>query len=246
MNVLDPARILVRKARERILDKDESELLFRRKILEQYQRWYDGRLPELYHTPAPTPEQRLTAPNKQDAAILTWHRLHQQVKYLADLKLPVDAFDGMALLDIGAGPMPSASCFAGARLHCLDPLLPDYLRIGFPLHYYGDVKFVNGPAEAIPLDDNSMDAVISVNAIDHVNDIDKTAAEIRRVLKPGGRLRMHVHYHKAYKCEPIELNDRRFTELFGWAGQLTKLDEQPVSHSTALEGDESFALWSNF
>ena len=177
---------------------------------------------------------------------MTWHKLHQEAKYLENLQLPPDAFRNMKLLEVGSGPMPSATCFKGCRLYCLEPLLPEYILAGFPLHYYENVTFIHGAAENIPAEDNFFDAVISVNAIDHVDDINETADEIRRVLKPGGRLRMHMHYHKPAICEPIELNDDRFCDLFSWCGRLKKIKGSRTSFSANVPEHESYALWSNF
>ena len=43
-------------------------------------------------------------------------------------------------------------------------------------------------AQAIPFDDNTFDLVIANHMLYHVPDLDKAVSEIRRVLKPGGRL----------------------------------------------------------
>ncbi len=168
------------------------------------------------------------------------------MKYLEDLELTPDAFQGMKLLDIGSGPMPSATCFKGCQIYCLEPLLHKYLEIGFPLHYYENVTFIHGVSEAIPVEDNFFDAVISVNAIDHVDDIRKTATEIKRVLKTDGLFRMNVHYHPPIKCEPIDFDDDFFQELFGWCTNLTKIKTSKKNHSITLPNNESFVLWSNF
>ena len=118
-----------------------------------------------------------------------------------------DAFKNMQLLEVGSGPMPSATCFTHCRLYCLEPLLPEYLEIGFPLHYYCNPAFIHAAAENIPVEDNFFDAVITENALDHVDNIVETANEIRRALKPSGLLRMHVQYHLPTLTEPIEIDD---------------------------------------
>ncbi|MCW8924735.1 MAG: class I SAM-dependent methyltransferase [Xanthomonadales bacterium] len=226
--------------------KQAAELQFWIEEITRYRKWYRGELSPLYRTPGPLEHQKVKSTSEKDSSILTWHRLHQEVKYLEDLDLPADVFQGMKVLDVGAGPIPSATCFKGCRLYCLEPLIPQYLEAGFPLHYYDNVNFVHGAAENIPLKDDFINAVISVNAIDHVDDIEATSSEIRRVLKPGGLFRMHVHYHQAMVCEPIVLNDRIFRELFGWCGDLRKLKVSNSNHSTLLDDQESYVLWSNF
>jgi len=50
------------------------------------------------------------------------------------------------------------------------------------------VRFLAGRAEAIPFPDLSVDIVLMFLSLHHVTDRDAAAAEIARVLRPGGRL----------------------------------------------------------
>jgi arsenite methyltransferase len=52
----------------------------------------------------------------------------------------------------------------------------------------GNVTFMKGDVEAMPIPDNSIDVVISNCVINLSTDKDRAFAEIYRVLKPGGRL----------------------------------------------------------
>lgn len=228
-------------------DKYEAEVSFWIDVQREYIKWYLGELADLYGTKPPKEDEKVRARNLKDSAILTWFKLHQQPKYLHDLALDRDAFAGLRLLDIGAGAMPSALCFDNCDLYCLDPLYHKYLEAGFPFHYYGAVKFVYAFAEDIPLDDDFVDAVISVNAIDHVDNLEKTSLEIKRVLKEGGKLAMHVHYHKATVTEPIEINDAIFQELFSWCRGLRKISESQSKMGWDLkDANEKYTLWKNF
>ncbi|MFL9939494.1 glycosyltransferase [Paraburkholderia graminis] len=49
-------------------------------------------------------------------------------------------------------------------------------------------------AHVLPFDDNSFDAAIVMNAFEHFHEPDKAAAELLRVLKPGGRLLIHTAF----------------------------------------------------
>lgn len=227
----------------RPIGKETAEANFWRRFHRDLVAWYQGEK-SLFAVPPPQPTEKKTGATLEDSAVLTWFE-HQKSKYLNALSLPPDAFRGMKLLDVGAGPMPSAVAFEGCELYCLDPLFPRYLEAGFPIHYWPGVLYVQGRSEAIPLPDASMDAVISVNAIDHVDDLPKTASEIRRVLRPGGRFAMQVHYHKSTKTEPIEITDAQFESLFGWVEGLRKVQETPAKMGNKLYPGETFVVWSN-
>jgi ubiquinone/menaquinone biosynthesis C-methylase UbiE len=55
------------------------------------------------------------------------------------------------------------------------------------------LKLIEGSAESIPLDDRSIDTVVTTWTMCSVPGIDQALAEIRRVLKPGGRLLFVEH-----------------------------------------------------
>ena len=237
---------ILKTIKNSLITKKYSELRFWQHEIQQYQKWFNGELPQLYKTRSPLSINIVLTENIKDSSILTWHKLHQEPKYLNDLELSPNAFEGMTLLDIGSGPMPSATCFKGSRLYCLDPLLPQYLESGFPLHYYENVHFIHGSSEHIPIKNNFFDAVISVNAIDHVDNLMDTSKEIKRVLKMDGLFRMHVHYHPPTKCEPNSIDDNLFLNLFNWCNNLKKIKVSQNSFSIELPIGESFVLWSNF
>ena len=69
---------------------------------------------------------------------------------------------------------------------------------------------VIGVGEALPFKDNSIDGVVSIAVLEHVRDPFRCAAEIVRVLKPGGRLiccvpllaPVHAYPHHYYNMTP--------------------------------------------
>ena len=241
--------ILRVKSRSKLLHpKYKAEILFWKSILIKYQEWYEGKIRLLYGEPCPNDISRVISFDKQYSAILTWLNIHQKVKYLEDLLLEKSAFDGLRILDIGSGPLPSASTYLNCEIYCLDPLIPLYIEAGFPIHIYENrIKFVFGFSEQMPFPDNYFDAIISVNAIDHVDDFDLTANEIKRVLKPGGKLRFHIHYHSKTITEHLELNDAIVSSAFSWAEGFKKLSESKKKRGSIVEdSSESYSLWSNF
>lgn len=234
-------KILIKK-----VNKHDAELEFWEIEIKNYINWYIGVIKQHYGTLSPGCDEKVKARTLKDSAILSWFNLHQKPKYLADLNLNKNAFVGKKVLDVGSGPYPSALAFDNIELYALDPLLSKYIEAGFPIHYYSNVKFVSSFAENMPFDDNFFDVVITLNAIDHVDDLEKTAMEIKRVLKPEGFFIAHVHYHKATTTEPIEITDDIFKQLFSWCKKLNKIHTSDIKHGSVCQDGESYTLWSNY
>jgi ubiquinone/menaquinone biosynthesis C-methylase UbiE len=228
-------------------DKEFAEIKFWRRQIGAYLKWYNGECKELYGHPSPVESQKIRSYKPEIAALLTFFEIHQKEKYKRDLLLNEDDFVGMKVLDVGSGPFPSALCFKDCEVYSLDPLIDSYVSAGYPLHCYDSRgKFVCAQAENIPFEDGFFDAVVSVNAIDHVNDFAATAMELKRVLKTGGKFRMHVHYHPKTKAEPLELNDEIFIRNYSWVNGIKKWGESKQKVGTQVVGhNELFVVWGN-
>ncbi|MDH5638182.1 MAG: methyltransferase domain-containing protein [Nitrospinota bacterium] len=64
---------------------------------------------------------------------------------------------------------------------------------------FGNVELLEGKAESLPVDDGVADVVFHVNLFHEVADMEKFHQQIRRALKPGGRL-----YMADWKAIPTE------------------------------------------
>lgn len=99
------------------------------------------------------------------------------------------SLDGKAVLDLATGPgfCAATAAAAGARVVGVD-LAPEMIERARRAH--PDVDFRVAPAEDLPLDDDSVDVVLSSFGLPHFADHRAVFAECRRVLRPGGRMAM--------------------------------------------------------
>lgn len=98
-------------------------------------------------------------------------------------------WEGLNTLDIGCGGgfMSEALASRGARVIGIDP----WKAVLREAHKHAqtcqmEICYLAGAGESLPLDDDSMDRVVSVDVLEHVLDVHRVLAEIYRVLRPGG------------------------------------------------------------
>lgn len=215
----------------------EREVEFWQREIINYVKWYRGEI-ELWGCSAPT--EKITTYDLKSNACLTWTASHKD-EILKRLELRSESLWGKRVLDVGCGPTGYLMLFAGACRYGLDPLTNVYEKIGFPLRSH-NIRYICAQAEKMPSWDGSFDAVVSWNALDHVDNFEETAREITRVLKTGGELRVEVHYHgEVDELHPQILGDRDVTENFGpYFSNLVK------TKSTAAEWPEGtwIHLWT--
>jgi len=98
---------------------------------------------------------------------------------------------GDAVLDVacGAGNATIPAAQTGAKTTGLD-LTPELLAAGRKAAAEAgvEIEWIEGDAEQLPFDDGSFDAVLSVFGCMFAPDQKRTAEELARVLRPGGRL----------------------------------------------------------
>jgi arsenite methyltransferase len=102
---------------------------------------------------------------------------------------------GETVVDIGAGPGFLAVEMAAAvgphgRVHAIDPSesMLALARARETEPGTAPVEVASGSANALPLPDASVDAAVATQVLEYVADIPGALAEVRRVLRPGGRV----------------------------------------------------------
>ena len=100
----------------------------------------------------------------------------------------------ISAIDIGFGtgfPLTEIALRLGdsSIVYGIDPWKDAIKRVNKKVDYYGltNVRIIEGVAESIPLDNDSIDLITSNNGINNVSDIDKVLSECSRIIKQGGQ-----------------------------------------------------------
>lgn len=77
-----------------------------------------------------------------------------------------------------------------------------------------NLDFLAGSGDAIPLEDNSVDCVVSFETLEHHDKHEEMLSEIQRVLRPGGILVMSTPDKENYTDKPNQINPYHVKELY--------------------------------
>ena len=158
---------------------------------------------------------------------------HFEYLFVDAFGLSADWFAGKRMLDIGCGPTGSLewATMAAERVG-LDPLVDNYRSLGIEGHA---MQYVNAPSESIPFPTTYFDVVSSFNLLDHVDELDQTVDEIKRVVTAGGTLLIIVEVnHSPTIAEPISLS-WDLPELFAPAFTLVEARRYPLNPNILYE-----------
>ena len=147
-------------------------------------------------TATPAPKFAINRPKDIHTAT-PWHRYGHYIRTLPkaleeqvpDLRLQPTS----RLLDYGCATMPYRYMF---------PPTVDY--VGADLPGNPDAHVDLNPDATVPADDESFDAVISTQVLEHVSDPALYLSECFRVLRPGGRMLVSTHGVFAYHPDPVD------------------------------------------
>lgn len=141
------------------------------------------------------------------------------IRYLASQQL----VDGKVVLDIACGSGYGTSLLAktAKTVYGVDI---DADTVAYAQKHYGaqNITFKVGDGERIPLDDNSVDVVVTYETIEHIPDYKKFMKEVSRVLRPDGLAIVstpndlefaegnHYHLHEFTEKELVSLVKKDF------------------------------------
>ncbi|OHB76733.1 MAG: hypothetical protein A2Z34_02755 [Planctomycetes bacterium RBG_16_59_8] len=185
-------------------------------------------IPVMIPVPKDSPQRQLFGKETSELApwferrdeIDTYHRGKRDAAWCARLFIRDDEFlsasshpqgEKTFFVEIGPGPIPRLTWFEATIRVGIDALAEHYDSA------FGDppcpINFLSAHTEAIPLANESVDALLCVNALDHVGNMSLTLSELWRILKPNGLFFLGVLYDSSpLSCEEPHVVDREFLE----------------------------------
>jgi ubiquinone/menaquinone biosynthesis C-methylase UbiE len=130
-------------------------------------------------------------------------RLQQWQRIVDRLGLPWLQQAQMVEVGSGMGLFTLTGALLGFQISGVEYASDRYrtsLRVATTIAQHNNIelRFIQSPAEQLPLPDQSTDLVISFQTFEHVEDVAATLREIRRVLRPGGHLFAQVPNYAAW------------------------------------------------
>ena len=114
------------------------------------------------------------------------------------------------VLEIGGGTGANLPCYGPAveSLTITEPQLPMLRRLERRVREQGRaIKVLRAPAEDLPFDDDTFDVAVSTLVLCGVDDQPRALRELRRVLRPGGRL-LFIEHVRSGDPSRARLQDR--------------------------------------
>jgi ubiquinone/menaquinone biosynthesis C-methylase UbiE len=159
---------------------------------------------------------------------------HYERFYTTFFGLDREFYRGKRIIDIGCGPRGSLEWadMAAERVG-LDSLADEYMKLGADKH---KMTYVDSGAEAIPFRAAHFDAAFAFNSLDHVRDLERVIAEIKRIVRPGGLFLLITEIgHAPTATEPqsfsFEIIDRFAPEFAAVWSQAFEIDNSQVYQS---------------
>jgi SAM-dependent methyltransferase len=142
------------------------------------------------------------------------------------LRAEAEGVDGKRVLDVGCGVKPYFPFFAGAG---------EYVGVDAS-HPAAEL---HAPAESLPVEDASFDVVLCTQVLEHADDPAQVVRELRRVVKPGGRVLASTHGVQVYHPDPVDLwrwTHEGLRRLFADNAEWSALSVAPSAGTTVSVG----------
>lgn len=147
--------------------------------------------------------------------LMTDNRSSTQMEHLHRYAIACQFAHGRTVLDIACGEGYGSNLLAShaAFVYGVD-VASDAVAHAARKYTRENLRYLRGTATAIPLQDGSVDLVVSFETIEHLREHDEMMAEIRRVLRPNGTLIMSSPDKRYYSDLPGHANPFHLRELY--------------------------------
>ena len=137
------------------------------------------------------------------------------------------------LIDVASGTGDIAKLFLEkideiAHVTCVEPNVEMLKQGEKKLKKFGEINWINAPAEKIPLKDDVFDYYSISYGIRNVSDINRTLKEAFRVLKPGGRF-MCLEFSKI-ENELFNFVYKQYSKTIPLIGKFIVGSEKPYKY----------------
>jgi SAM-dependent methyltransferase len=129
------------------------------------------------------------------------------------------------LLDVGCGVKPYGPWF--------EPYVSEHVGVDIEGNPDADLT---GTIESIPVEDASFDLVICTQVLEHCDDPAQGVRELRRVVRPGGRVLLSTHGVQVYHPAPHDLwrwTHEGLERLFLTNGTWASVSVRPAAGTAA-------------
>ena len=125
------------------------------------------------------------------------------------------------VLEVGCGTGANLEHYDWQKIESFHATEPDPYMLkrvqpkldALPAEARAKVTLTEAPAEALPFADGSFDTVVSTLVLCTVTEPSRALSEIRRVLAPGGELRLFEHVRGAGFLQRVQ---RLIEPVYGW------------------------------
>jgi len=129
------------------------------------------------------------------------------------------------LLDVGCGVKPYYPWF--------EPYVSEYVGVDLGGNPVAELE---GPIEALPVEDASFDVVLCTQVLEHCEDPAQAVRELRRAVRAGGRVLLSTHGVQVYHPAPYDLwrwTHEGLERLFLTNGEWATVTVRPSAGTTA-------------
>lgn len=149
--------------------------------------------------------------------LVTYVENYTMIEHLHRYSMLMELARGKTILDIASGEGYGSNLLANAATFVFGVDIDEESVQHAKAKYQRDnLKYKQGSADQIPLEDATVDMVVSFETLEHHDKHEEMLAEIKRVLKPGGLLVMSTPEKVIPENNPFhvkELTNKEFQDL---------------------------------